>query len=279
MTRVTWYAAPAAASSLGAARGTFDTSNTLAALNATNFWLGRSEYPTDMVASASYDEMRLWDEAFTASQLNGLHVLGPNNLGAYTEETVAGSLAGTNDVMVSGSGTLNIGAATQSIGSLSGSAGSTLVMNSGELVIGGGTNGAATFAGAFVGTGTIVNTGTLRLVGYASFPPGISLVNEGVLDLITWQGTLPAGFVNNGIILTRSAAAINRIAMAGAAINVTMPGYSGHTYQCQVTNSLQATNWTNIGSPVTGTGSPLTFTDPSGTASGPTRFYRIVVDP
>ena len=43
-TKVTWYVAPSASASLGTAKGSFETDNTLDGLNDVNFWLGRSEY-------------------------------------------------------------------------------------------------------------------------------------------------------------------------------------------------------------------------------------------
>ncbi|HEY8902516.1 MAG TPA: LamG-like jellyroll fold domain-containing protein, partial [Chthoniobacterales bacterium] len=277
-TRVTWYAAPASAGSLGAAKGTFDTSNTLASFTDTNFWLGRSEYSTDSVANANYDEVRIWNRAFTASELNALHALGPNSVGSYATQTRTGSLSGVTDLSVAAGAQLDAGTNTQEVTSVSGGAGAVINLNGGQLHIKSGGNAAATFAGNFTGTGTIVNDGTLRLVGNASLPAGITLTNNGTLDVMTWQGALPAGFVNNGTVLDRSAIVVKQFAVQGSDTKVRLHGYSGHTYQLQVRDSLGSGSWSNVGSPVSGGDADIDFTQAGG-AGNPTRFYRVVVDP
>jgi autotransporter-associated beta strand protein len=274
-TRVTWYAAPSSAGSLGAAKGTFDTGNTLAALTDTNFWLGRSEY-SDPTASASYNEVRIWNRSFTAVELADLHTLGPDSVGTYAMRTVTGSLAGATDLTVAASAEFDAGGATQEVTSLSGVTNSLVRLNGGQLNIRAGGNAAATFAGTFAGTGTITNNGTLRLVGNAAIPAGITLINNGLLDVMTWRGSLPAGFVNNGTVLDRSAVTVRAFKVEGSDIKVTIQGYSGHTYQCQVCENLGA--WTNMGSQVTGADAPITFIHQGG-AGSPRRFYRVAVDP
>ncbi len=77
-TRVTWYAAPADSSVLGAAKGSFDTPNTLASLNDTANWLGRSMYAADATANARYDEFRIWEGSLTAAERENFHVFGPD---------------------------------------------------------------------------------------------------------------------------------------------------------------------------------------------------------
>lgn len=277
-TRVTWYAAPASAGSLGAAKGTFDTSNTLANLTDTNFWLGRSEYPSDLVANASYDEVRIWNRAFTSSELNALHTLGPDSVGSYATQTHTGSLAGVTDLAVGAGGQFDAAGNTQEVTSVAGGAGAVINLSGGQLHIKAGGSATATFAGNFTGTGTIVNDGTLRLVGNATLPPGITLTNNGTLDVMTWQGTLPAGFVNNGVVLDRSAIGIKQFAVQGSDVKARIHGYSGHTYQLQARDSLDSGSWVNVGSPVTGVDADIDFTQ-VGDANQAKRFYRFVVGP
>jgi rhamnogalacturonan endolyase len=79
-TRVTWYAAPASQPWLGAARGRFDTSNTLALLFDSQNWLGRSFWALDSTANAAYNEVRIWDGAMSLQHLETLHQLGPDDI-------------------------------------------------------------------------------------------------------------------------------------------------------------------------------------------------------
>jgi len=277
-TRVTWYAAPASASSLGSAKGTFDTSNTLANLTDTNFWLGRSEFSTDSTANATYDEVRIWNRAFTATELNNLHTLGPDSVGTYATQTITGSLAGVTDLSVNGSAQLDLGGQTQDVTSVSGAAGAVINLNGGQLHIKSGGNTAATFAGNFSGSGTITNDGILRLVGNGTLPAGVSLVNNGTLDVMSWQGTLPAGFVNNGTVFDRSAVAIKSINVQGSDVHVQIHGYPGHSYQLQACNDPTAGGWADVGSAVSGTDADIDFTQ-AGDAGNRSRFYRVSVGP
>ncbi len=75
-TRVTCYAAPATGSTLGASKGAFDTINTMNQLNDAVCWLGRSQWASDATASASYDEVRIWNGALTPAERETYHTLG-----------------------------------------------------------------------------------------------------------------------------------------------------------------------------------------------------------
>ncbi|MCP5546685.1 MAG: BNR-4 repeat-containing protein [Akkermansiaceae bacterium] len=77
--RVTVYSAPAGSASLGAARASFDTPFHLAHLNDALDTLGRSPWP-DETASASYDEVRIWEGALTPAELELFHDDGPDLL-------------------------------------------------------------------------------------------------------------------------------------------------------------------------------------------------------
>jgi hypothetical protein len=274
-TRVTWYAAPSAATTLGEAKGSFSTTNTLAELADTNFWVGRSHYE-DRTASARYNEVRLWTRTFSTAELADLHNLGPNSVGTYATQTTTGSLANATHFSLGTNAEFDIGGTTQQVSSLAGAAGSTIRLGSGQLVIRAGADSGARFAGSFAGQGSIGNRGTLRLVGDAALPEGISLVNHGVLDIMTWRGALPGGFVNQGVVLDRSAVAVKDVTIQQTDVKLMIDGYSGHTYQLQGCDDL--TSWTDLGAPVEGRAGPIIFTDPARAAAG-RRFYRVVVDP
>ena len=79
-TRVTWYAAPASSATLGGARGSFETANTLPDFNDEVNWLGRSMFTADATANASYDECRIWDGALGAEEREHLHIFGPDSV-------------------------------------------------------------------------------------------------------------------------------------------------------------------------------------------------------
>ena len=66
--RIGWYSAPAAAA----------TMDTLAQFNDADGFLGKSHYPDDPVATASYDEVRIWSGALSEAAIELLHALGPD---------------------------------------------------------------------------------------------------------------------------------------------------------------------------------------------------------
>ena len=175
-TRVTWYRAAATNSTLGAARGTFNATNTLAAFVNTNCWLSRSEYTGDNTASASYNEVRLWSRALSAADLQTLHTNGPDaRLSAALPPNTAVNLSGAT-------GILDLQNGSQSIGSLAGAAGSEVRLTSASLIAGG-NNLSTTFAGFISGTNsfTKVGSGTLELSGASTHTGGTTLSNGMLL--------------------------------------------------------------------------------------------------
>lgn len=130
--------------------------------------------------------------------------------------------------------------------------------------------------------GDVTNDGTLRLTGDAILQSGGNLINNGVLDMINWSGTLPAGFINNGTILDSSVVKVSSIAISGDDITITIDGYDGHSYRLQHADS-PAGPWSNLGSPMDGTGTggspvPLEFIHPDAMLED-NGFYRISVNP
>lgn len=80
--RVTWYRALRTASGIGAARGSFDTTNTLERFVDAACDLGRSRFTADSVANARYNEVRLWQGALSTTERELYHDLGPDSLTA-----------------------------------------------------------------------------------------------------------------------------------------------------------------------------------------------------
>ncbi len=78
-TQVRWYAAPAGnANPLGVQKGSFVSPNHLVTLNDVHNWLGHSIWPGDSTASASYDEVRIWDGKLTDVERELFQVSGPD---------------------------------------------------------------------------------------------------------------------------------------------------------------------------------------------------------
>lgn len=204
-TRVTWYRAAATNATLGDARGTFTTTNTLASFADANCWLGRSEFTGDNTASASYNEVRLWQRALTTNDLQTLHTAGANavietlNLAASGGALPAASavnLAGTTGKLENASGQ------SQTIGSLAGVAGSEVKLTSGGLIAGG-NNASTEFAGFLSGTNGFTKTGsgTLTLSGTNTHTGGTT-VSAGTL-LVNGNNSAATGavFVASGATL------------------------------------------------------------------------------
>jgi hypothetical protein len=63
--------------------------------------------------------------------------------------------------------------------------------------------------------------------------------------------------------------------LTNSTLNLTWSTEAGGTYQLQYNSDLSSTNWINLGSPVTATGSSLNFTD--FITNGPQRFYRLAL--
>lgn len=122
----------------------------------------------------------------------------------------------------------------------------------------------------------LVNNGTLRLTGSAGIETG-SITNNGVLDIMTWTGTLPL-IVNQGIVLGRAAVNIDTIHADGTNLNMTIQGYAGHVYQMQYCDRIEEGSWRDAGTGVAGTNAPIHFRPDLG-AGGDRRFYRILVRP
>ena len=103
-----------------------------------------------------------------------------------------------------------------------------------------------------------------------------TFVNNGRLDLLTGAQTLPANFINNGMVLLATNIVVSSAAQSGGTFTLTIQGYDGHTYQLQRSATMKGASWQNIGPAQDGVDAVLTFTD---TAGGNQNFYRILVSP
>jgi hypothetical protein len=123
----------------------------------------------------------------------------------------------------------------------------------------------------------LLNAGTLRLSGNAVLSVGGVLTNTGVLDIMAWTGTLPAGSVNLGTVLDRTLVQISSATLNTSNYNLTIQGYAAHNYQLQYRDDLVSGSWTNQGTAIAGTNAPIHFID-STSAGAQRRFYRVAVD-
>ena len=123
-------------------------------------------------------------------------------------------------------------------------------------------------------TGDLVNDGTMRLTGDATLDVSGDFTNNGILDVITWSGTLPAGLVNNGTILDRSDVTISA-SHSGGMVHLNVPGFAGHAYQLQSSGTLEPEVWGDVGSPVAGTGGTIDFPVTPFT----NEFFRVKIQP
>ncbi|MBS0658267.1 MAG: autotransporter-associated beta strand repeat-containing protein [Verrucomicrobia bacterium] len=208
--------------------------------------------------------------------------------GASTGTGTFSVLSGVLTVPGSYTGAFNVSGGARialSQGSLGSNALAAVVQANG-LVDGGGT-----LRGAIVNAGTIATSQTLAVTGTLTNNAGATLraasggtlnlsglgtlVNNGVIDMITGTVLLPANFSNNGTILDASVVKVKTMSRAGSVTTVTIDSYSGHSYQLQKSTGL-TTAFANVGSLQNGaSGSTLTFQD---TDSGGKVFYRVKVD-
>jgi autotransporter-associated beta strand protein len=212
------------------------------------------------LSSASRTLFAGYDGASTTYSGNLTGSGGFNKTGAGTM-IASGALSYTGTTTVSG-GILEITGSITASKSLTVSSGATLFINGGSTNI----------------NGSITNNGTVKLAGAALLTMTGTFTNNGVLDLIDGPQTLPANFINNGTVLYSTSVQGQQATFGGSSFSFTVQGYAEHTYQLQRATSLAAPiTWTNVGVAVTGTGAPITFTDPS--VSGTADFYKVLISP
>jgi autotransporter-associated beta strand protein len=144
--------------------------------------------------------------------------------------------------------------------------------------------GVATVTGPLTINGNFENDGSLIVTGSGSLVVNLptdgsgSFVNNGLLDIMdSPQTVLPAGYENNGTILTSSLVTVKQFSKSGTTFFVQIQSYSGHTYQLQRSTNLNT--WVAVGTAQSGvTGTTLTLSDTNAPATGGS-FYRIAVGP
>ena len=126
-------------------------------------------------------------------------------------------------------------------------------------------------------TGAVTNNGTMRITAGTQLIASGPFVNNGLLDIINAAGSLPPGFVNNGVVLDSTSVRVLQSAITGQDFLAQILSVIGHTYQLQRSTSLSPASWSDIGTSQTGTGASLTFTN-SGALAQPQGFYRFKVN-
>jgi len=187
------------------------------------------------------------------------------------------------DAAIISSNTVLVDAVGQHAGTLFLTNGATLNITNGWLRIAncldvdaGSTNNLSA-TGQLVITNNLVNRGTLRLTGGSVLSVGGTFTNTGVLDVMTWNGTLPVNLVNLGTILDSSLIRLTSPQVQGGDFQATIQGYDGHSYQLQYRNDLLSGQWLNTGGSIVGADVPITLVHAGGVANGQ-RFYRVTVN-
>ena len=167
-------------------------------------------------------------EAVTNGSLSGINFyntsLSATQVGALYTSVVGGSaLPTTTDTTIAPGAILDLNGINQTIGSLSGSAGSSVTLGTGTLSTG---NASSTlFAGSISGAGSLIlrGTGTLTLSGNNSYT-GASTINTGATLAIGAAGALsPATpVILNGTLNINAASTAGQITGNGS-LNIGIP--------------------------------------------------------
>lgn len=176
--------------------------------------------------------------------------------------TLQASFTTSGLISKTGTGTLDFGVSLVTAAGLNVAQGTIVIGSSAGLII----------------SGNATNNGTLRLTGNAQFSTGGHMVNNGVLDIINWNGALPTGFVNAGVVVDRSSVKLEACSLNNRVLTLTVKGYEGHTYQLQRSSNLNPAAWSDVGTAQMGQGTDLVFTHTNipPINSG---FYRVTVVP
>ncbi len=132
--------------------------------------------------------------------------------------------------------------------------------------------------GTLVLDGRVINDGVVRLTSAALLSTTDTFYNNGVLDLLTAEGEVPANLVNTGIVIDSSGLEITSLGIDGDDFELTMMTYEGHDYQLWWSPDLKPDSWNPTGPVVAGDGTEKPFSDPGGATHG-ARYYKVVVTP
>jgi uncharacterized repeat protein (TIGR03803 family) len=132
----------------------------------------------------------------------------------------------------------------------------------------------------FNNTNTVDNT---RITGSESDSltvDSISSNDEGIYQVIITNdfGSVTSVVATLTMITTNTPAppAFQSFMFAGTNLNLSWSAIVGSSYQLQCTTDLTQTNWINLGSPISASGSTVTATD---SMTNSQRFYRVVLVP
>ena len=142
-------------------KGSMSTPWTLASLVENNMFLGRSQFPADYDAAATYNEVRFWNSALPELQLDQNAILGPDTLPAELRDAYQVNLsAGSTLDMMGGSSEVNT------------------IRGTGLV-----TNGSLVVTGKLLVNATTVGSNSLLLEGNLTFADAatIEVINPGLL--------------------------------------------------------------------------------------------------
>jgi autotransporter-associated beta strand protein len=128
----------------------------------------------EVLTSGSLSGINIYNAALSPAQVAALY-------DAVSGSSGTGALPASTDVTIAASATLDLNNQTQTICSLSGAAGSTVALGSGQLIVN--SSASTQFAGTISGTGGSLvkkGTGTLTLAGAKSYS-GSTTVSAGTL--------------------------------------------------------------------------------------------------
>jgi hypothetical protein len=253
-TMVRWYTAPAGNDNpLGALQGSFVTPHHLVSLNDLHNWLGRSIWPGDGTASASFDEVRIWDGELTEVERELFQVSGPDVISFADSDTDGlfdawetsyfGNLAQTAAGDPDNDGISNL---DEQAGFLD------PTVNGGGIV--------DTDADGLDDNWETTHFGNLTQTATGDFDKdGSDNLTEFLLGLIP----------NDGKSLFAASRATN-----GA---ITWPGVSGATFKIERSTTMGAGTWTTLEGAYPGSAGTTSYTDPAPPAGK--AFYRITLNP
>jgi autotransporter-associated beta strand protein len=215
-----------------------------------------------------------------------LTLAGMNNYSGLTKVSdgvlkVTGALAGAGAIDVASGATLNLSGGSVTASAVTVEFGGVLTGNgtiSGTVINNGTIRGNS--AGQTISfTGNLTNAGTIFVTSGAGFQVGGTLTNSGTVDLLTSSSLLPGTLIEQGgTAFDSRSLKVSAVTLANGSASVTLPAFTGHTFQLQSTASLSPASWQNLGSPQTGsTGTVLTFSDPSPPPNQ--GFYRVQAVP
>ena len=136
-----------------------------------------------------------------------------------------------------------------------------------------------TDCGTLTFTDTVTNNYAIAVDGVGSVLEfyGTVVNNAGILLYNGGTTDFHGSFINNGIVSNAGPVIVSSVSRLGDDMVIQAPSTHGFRYELQFTTSVVSPVWTNSGTPQSGTGSTLTFTDPGGATNIPNRFYQVDV--